>query len=132
VGVEASRPDELESAFARIASAQADAVLVSADSFMFSNQTELVDLAARYKIPAVYPIRSFAARGGLASYGTNYPEAYRQLGDYLGRVLNGERPDHLPVQQVTRLQLVVNSKTAKALDLSLPISLLGRADEVIE
>jgi putative tryptophan/tyrosine transport system substrate-binding protein len=129
---EASRPDDLEGAFASIVNAQVDAVLVSADSFMFSIQTALVDLAARHKLPAVYPIRSFTARGGLASYGTNYPEAYRQVGDYLGRVLNGEKPENLPVQQVTKLQLVINLKTAKALGLVVPVSLLARADEVIE
>ena len=106
--VEASRPDDFEGAFAKIAGAQADALLVSADALMFSNQAALVDLAARHKIPAVYPIRAFAARGGLASYGTNYPEAYRQVGDYIGRVLNGEKPENLPVQQVTNLQLVIS------------------------
>jgi putative tryptophan/tyrosine transport system substrate-binding protein len=130
--VEASRPDELEGAFAKIAAAQADALLVSADAFMFSNQAALVDLAARHKIPAVYPIREFATRGGLASYGTNYPEAYRQVGDYIGRVLNGEKPENLPVQQVTKLQLVINTKTAKALGLAIPPTLLARADEAVE
>ena len=129
--VEASRPDDFEGAFAKIVGAQADALLVSADAFMFSNQAALVDLAARHKIPAVYPSREFAARGGLASYGTNYPEAYRQVGDYLGRILNGEKPENLPVQQVTTLQLVINMKTAKALGVASP-SLLARADEVIE
>ena len=98
---------------------------------MFSNQAALVDLAARHKIPAVYPSREFAARGGLASYGTDYPEAYRQVGDYLGRILNGEKPENLPVQQVTTLQLVINMKTAKALGLTIPQSLLVRADEII-
>ncbi|MBR1237140.1 ABC transporter substrate-binding protein [Bradyrhizobium sp. AUGA SZCCT0182] len=130
--VEASRSDDFEGAFAKIVSAQADAVLVSADAFMFSNQTTLVDLAARHKIPAVYPTRGFTARGGLASYGTNYPEAYRQVGDYLGRVLNDEKPENLPVQQVTKLQLVINTKTAKALGLTISPTLLARADEVIE
>jgi putative tryptophan/tyrosine transport system substrate-binding protein len=130
--VEASRPDDFEGAFARIVSAHADALLVSADAFMFSNQAALVDLAAQHKIPAVYPIREFAARGGLASYGTDYREAYRQVGDYIGRVLNGEKPENLPVQQVTKLQLVINTKTAKALGLAVPPTLLARADEVIE
>ena len=130
--VEASRPDDFEGAFAKIVGARADALLVSADAFMFSNQAALVDLAARHKIPAVYPSREFAARGGLASYGTNYPEAYRQVGDYLGRVLNGEKPENLPVQQVTTLQLVINMKTAKALGVAASPSLLARADELIE
>jgi putative ABC transport system substrate-binding protein len=130
--VEASHPDDFEGAFAKIVSAQADVLLVSADAFMFSNQAALVDLAARHKIPAVYPSREFASRGGLASYGANYPEAYRQVGDYLGRILNGEKPENLPVQQVTTLQLVINMKTAKALGLTVPTPLLLRADEVIE
>ena len=130
--VEVSRPEDLEAGFAKISSARADAVFVSADAFMFSNQTALVDLAARHKIPAVYPIRAFAARGGLASYGTNYPEAYRQVGDYLGRVLNGEKPENLPVQQVTKLQLVINAKTAQALGLTISPTLLARADEMLE
>jgi putative ABC transport system substrate-binding protein len=130
--VEVSRPDDFEGAFAKIVSAHADALLVSADAFMFSNQAGLADLAARHKIPAVYPIREFAARGGLASYGTNYPEAYRQVGDYIGRVLNGEKPENLPVQQVTKLELVINTKTAKALGLTISPTLFARADEVIE
>jgi putative tryptophan/tyrosine transport system substrate-binding protein len=129
--VEASRPHDFEGAFAKIVGAQADALLVSADAFMFSNQAALVDLAARHKIPAVYPSREFAARGGLVSYGTDYPEAYRQVGDYIGRVLNGERPENLPVQ-VTKLQLVINTKTAKALGLTIPLTLLARTDEAIE
>jgi putative ABC transport system substrate-binding protein len=89
-------------------------------------------LATRYKIPAVYPIRGFAVGGGLVSYGTNYPDAYRLVGDYIGRVLNGEKPEELPVQQVTKLELVINMKTAKTLGLEIPVPLLGRADEVIE
>jgi putative tryptophan/tyrosine transport system substrate-binding protein len=76
--------------------------------------------------------REFVAGGGLVSYGANYPEARRQVGDYLGRVLNGEKPENLPVQQVTKLELVINAKTAKALGINVPLSLLGRADEVIE
>ena len=130
--VEVTSSKDFEGAFARIASAQAEALLVSADAIMFQNQATLVDLAARIKIPAVYPIREFAARGGLASYGTNYPDANRQVGDYLGRVLNGEKPENLPVQQVTKLELVINTKTAKALGLAIPPTLLARADEVIE
>ena len=129
--IEASRPDDFEGAFAKNIGAQSDAVLVWADAFFFSNHATLVGLAARHKLPAVYPIE-FAARGGLVSYGTNYPEAYRQVGDYIGRVLNGERPENLPVQQVTKLELVINLKTAEALGLVVPPSLLARADEVIE
>lgn len=130
--VEANRPDDFEGAFAKIVGARAEAVLVRADAFFLSYPAALVDLAAQHKIPAVYPIRAFAARGGLASYGTNYPEAYRQVGDYIGRVLNGEKPENLPVQRVTKLELVINTKTAKALGLTISPTLLARADEAIE
>ena len=109
-----------------------DALLISADALMLRNRESLVGLTAQHRIPALYPIREFAADGGLVSYGPNYAEARRQVGDYLGRVLNGERPENLPVQQVTKFELVINMKTAKALGLGVPTSLLGRADEVIE
>jgi ABC-type uncharacterized transport system substrate-binding protein len=106
--------------------------MLSADSLILQNREALVDLAARHKIPTIYPIREFAARGGLVSYGTNYPEAYGQVGDYLGRVLNGEKPENLPVRQITKLEFVINMKTAKTLGLTIPPTLLARADEVIE
>jgi putative tryptophan/tyrosine transport system substrate-binding protein len=130
--VKARRADDFEGAFATIASARSDALLLSAGALLLANREMLVGLAARHKIPAAYPIREFAADGGLVSYGPNYAEARRQVGDYLGRVLNGEKPGDLPVQQVTKLELVINMKTAKALGLTVPISLLGRADELIE
>jgi putative ABC transport system substrate-binding protein len=130
--VEAKRIDDFEGAFEKIASARSDALLLSADTLIFRNREALIDLAARHKIPTVYPIREFAAGGGLVSYGTNYPEAYEQVGDYVGRVLKGEKPDDLPVRQVTKLELVINLKTAKALGLTVPPTLLARADEVIE
>jgi putative ABC transport system substrate-binding protein len=127
-----ARDADFEGAFERITNAQSDALLLSADGPIFRNRDRLVGLATRYKIPAGYPIREFTAVGGLVSYGTNYPEAYRQVGDYLGRVLNGERPEDLPVQQVTKFELVINLKTAKSLGLSIAPTLLARADEVIE
>lgn len=130
--VEVNRSEDIEGAFTKMVGAHAEALLVSADAFMFSNQAALVDQAARHRIPAVYPVRAFATRGGLASYGTDYPEAFRQVGGYIGRVLNGERPENLPVQQVTKLQLVVNTRTANALGLTISPNLLARADEVIE
>jgi len=130
--VEVRRADDFEQAFATIASARSDALLLSPDTLIFRNREVLLDLAARHKIPTAYPIREFAAGGGLVSYGTNYPAAYAQVGDYLGRVLNGEKPEVLPVRQVTTLELVINLKTAKALGLTVPPSLLARADEVIE
>jgi putative ABC transport system substrate-binding protein len=132
LSVEARRPDDLEGAFATIAAARSDALLLSPDILILRNRKVILDLAARYKIPAAYPIREFAADGGLLSYGTNYSEAYGQVGEYLGRVLNGEKPENLPVLQVTKLELVINLKTAKALGLTIPPPLLARADEVIE
>ena len=132
IEIEASGPDDFEGAFATMASARLGALFLSADALVIRNRERLVGLAARHNIPAAYPIREFAAAGGLLSYGPNYAEAYRQVGDYVGRVLNGEKPENLPVQQVAKLELVINMKTAKALGLTVPLSLLGRADEVIE
>ena len=106
--------------------------MLSADGPIFRNRERLVGLADRYRMPAGYPIREFAAAGGLVSYGTNYPEAYRQMGDYLGRMLNGEKPENLPVLQVTKLELVINMKTAKALGLAIPPGVLAITDDVIE
>lgn len=130
--VEVTRGEDFEAAFATITNARSDALFVSADALMLINRETVVGLAATHKIPAVYPIREFTAVGGLVSYGTNYQEARGQVGDYLGRVLNGEKPENLPVLQVTKLELVINMKTANALGLTVPLSLLGRADEVIE
>ena len=130
--VEARNADELEAAFDTIAKMRPDAVLVSADVLMFQNRARFVRLAARHMLPATYPIREFVIDGGLMSYGTNYSEAYRKVGDYVGRVLNGEKPENLPVQQVTNLQLVNNITTAKTLGLAVPPALVARADELIE
>jgi putative ABC transport system substrate-binding protein len=130
--VEASRSDDFEGAFGSIGSAGADALLVGPDAVILANRETIIGLAAQHKIPAVYSIREFAAAGGLMSYGTNYTEAYRQVGDYLGRVLKGEKPENLPVLQVTKIELVINMKTANALGLTIPPALLSRADEMIE
>jgi len=129
---DARSADDLERAFGNIKSARLDGLLVSADALMIQNIERIVGTSARHNIPAIYPIREFAAAGGLVSYGTDYLEAYRQVGDYLGRTLNGERPENLPVQRVTKVELVINLKTAKALGLTVPSALLARADEVIE
>ena len=127
-----SSTGDLDESFARAEGADAGALLVNSEAVFQNNRELVIALAARHKIPAIYPIREFAAAGGLMSYGTNYTDAYRQVGDYVGRVLRGEKPEDLPVQQVTKIELVINTKTAKALGLTVPLALLGRADEVIE
>ena len=97
-----------------------------------SNGVHLVGLAARHSLPAVYPWREYVFAGGLMSYGTSLRDLYQLAGTYVGRILNSEQPSDLPVQQSTQVELVVNLRTAKPLDLTFPITLLGRADEVIE
>jgi putative tryptophan/tyrosine transport system substrate-binding protein len=128
----ASAPGEFEATFDALVRERIDAVMISGDAVFTNNRDQVVALAARHRIPAIYPIREFSEAGGLLSYGTNYPDAYRQVGLYAGRVLKGDKPADLPVQQVTKFELVINLRTAKALGLPLPPTLLARADEVIE
>ena len=105
---------------------------MSGDSFLVSKRNQIVALAARHRVPALYHRREFTDIGGLVSYGPSLPEVYYQVGDYAGRILKGAKPADLPAQQSAKFELVINLKTATALGVPIPLPLLGRADEVIE
>ncbi len=128
----ASSDSEIDSACAAAVEQRAGALIIGADSFFFSRGDQIVALATRYALPTIFPYREEAVIGGLMSYGTDIADAYRLQGYYVGRVLRGEKPADLPVQQSTKVQLILNLKTAKTLGLTFPLALLGRADEVIE
>ncbi|MEA2981944.1 MAG: hypothetical protein QOF09_3767 [Alphaproteobacteria bacterium] len=130
--VQASTGDEIDAAFAAMSKAQVGGVHVGADPFFGSQRDRIVALAERYRVPATYQQREFAQAGGLMSYGVDIADGYRQLGIYAGRILKGERPAELPVVQVSKFELVINQKTAKALGINLPSGLISIADEVIE
>jgi len=128
----ASRPSELEPAFETLVSEKIGALVVSGENFFLTQRDLVVGLAARHAVPAIYPYREFVLAGGLMSYGTHYSDAFRQIGINAGRILKGEKVADLPVQQVTKIELAINLKTAKTLSLNIPNTLIGRADEVIE
>jgi putative tryptophan/tyrosine transport system substrate-binding protein len=130
--LQANNEREIENAFRYLSRARADALLVGPGAFLDSHRDLLVARAAELAIPAAYETRATAVAGGLISYGASVGDGYRQAGIYIGRVLKGEKPADLPVLQATKFELVINLKTAKALGLTLPPSLLLRADQVIE
>jgi putative tryptophan/tyrosine transport system substrate-binding protein len=128
----ASTEREIDTAFTTLTKRGAGAVVVVSDGFFNSRPDQFAALAARHALPAIYAFREFARAGGLMSYGTSLTDANRQVGVYAGRILNGAKPADLPVIQATKVELVINVKTAKTLGITFPLSLLGRADEVIE
>jgi putative ABC transport system substrate-binding protein len=128
----ASSEQEIDTAFATLVQQRAGALVIGTDALFNSRSEQLAVLSLRHAVPAIYQFREFVLSGGLASFGTTVEDTYRPLGVYTGRILKGEKPADLPVQQATKLDLIINMKTAKALGITVPLPLLGRADEVIE
>jgi putative ABC transport system substrate-binding protein len=123
---------DFDPVFERLVQLRVDALVISPDVFFNTRSEQLARLALRHGVPAIYQYRPFAAAGGLISYGSDETEYYRLVGVYTGRILKGDKPSNLPVQQSTKVELIINLRTAKALGVTVPLSLLGRADEVIE
>jgi putative ABC transport system substrate-binding protein len=130
--LDAGSDQKIEAAFATLASRRVSAVLVGADPFLDTRRERIVALASQHQVPAIYQFREYAIAGGLMSYGTSISEMYRQVGNYAGRILKGEKPADLPVVQVTKFELVINLKTAKSLGVKISDNLLSIADEVID
>jgi putative ABC transport system substrate-binding protein len=128
----ASTDRDLDTVFSTVAQLGAGALVIGADPFFTSRLEQLAALALRHALPTVYQFREFAVAGGLVSYGTSLTDTFRLAGDYTGRILKGDKPADLPVQEATKVELIINMKTATALGLTVPLPLLGRADEVIE
>jgi putative ABC transport system substrate-binding protein len=130
--VKASNAVDLEQAFAIMVREQIEALQLGVDPLFGNHIDQIVSLAQHHKIPAIYPWREFTVAGGLMNYGSSIPDAYYQVGMYVGQILKGAKPAELPVQRPTKLILVVNTKAAKALGVSFPAPLLARADELVE
>jgi putative ABC transport system substrate-binding protein len=128
----ASTEHEIESAFEKLRQLEVGGLVVAADIFFNSRAQQFAALSLKHGVPAVHSVRDFAVAGGLVSYGGNIRDSHRQAGIYTGRILKGEKPADLPVQQVTKVELTINLRTAKALGIGVPNTLIGRADEVIE
>ncbi len=128
----ASTQRDFDTVFASLVQLRAGGLVIGGEPFFNSRSEQLGELTMRHAVPTVYQLRTFAAAGGLASYGASLTDSYRLAGVYSGRILNGEKPADMPVQQATKVELIINLKTAKAFGLTVPLSLLGRADEVIE
>jgi putative ABC transport system substrate-binding protein len=128
----ASSERDLEIASATLAQQRADALIVLGAAFFLSRRNQIIALAAQHGLPAIYQVSDFVAAGGLMSYGASIRDAYRLVGVYTGKILHGAKPADLPVQQSTKLELIINLKTAKALGLTVPLTLQAAADEVIE
>jgi putative ABC transport system substrate-binding protein len=130
--VPVQEPAEFEQIMARLGGEPGGGLIIDPDAFTSIHRKLIVELAARYRLPAIYPRRFFVTDGGLASYGVDDIEHYRQVAVYLDRILRGEKPADLPVMQPTKFELVINMKTARALGLTIPETLLATADEVIQ
>ena len=130
--VEATTAEELDIAFASAAAQHADAIVVFGDALTFNNAARVTGLAAKHRLPAIYFGRLFATNGGLISYGPDVPDLFFRAGSYVDKILKGTKPSDLPVELPTKFELVINLKTAKALGLTVPLTLLASADEVIE
>jgi putative tryptophan/tyrosine transport system substrate-binding protein len=128
----ASADREFDTAFATLVQQRASGLVISGDTFFSTRTEQLAALSFRHAVPAIYQYRPFVAAGGLMSYGSDETEYYRLIGIYAGRILKGEKPADVPVQQLTKVELLINLKTAKALGITVPQSILSRADEVIE
>jgi putative ABC transport system substrate-binding protein len=130
--VKASAASDFIAAFDILVQQRAGALVIAGDPFFYSKSEQLAELTVHHSIPAIYQLRDFAVAGGLFSYGANLADAFRLMGIYVGRIIRGDKPSELPVQQQTNYDLIINLKTAKALGLNIPLPLIGRANEVIE